>query len=262
MYDLRASGQSSSVVYYSTSVFCSAGIASNVAASALVGAANVLGTMVASSLMDKQGRKSLLITSFSRMDVSMLLLALSFTWKVLAPYSGTIAVFGTVLYVLSFALGAGPVPALLLPVIFASRIRAKAVALSLGMHWVSNFFIGLYFLSTLTLNKLSDGINMCSVRAPGLPTNCSMKCASNNIDVTGRLCMTAMTVRLCGLFLLNACTNSSGLCFRLLTHPVVPMQMNRASHHGAKTTAELFNKMHYSIGKFEMIYLLGCKLCE
>lgn len=41
-------------------------------------------------------------------------------------------------YVLSFSLGAGPVPALLLPEIFASRIRAKAVALSLGMHWVSS----------------------------------------------------------------------------------------------------------------------------
>lgn len=137
------------VVYYSTSVFRSAGIASDVAASALVGAANVFGTMIASSLMDKQGRKSLLITSFSGMAASMLLLSLSFTWKALAPYSGTIAVVGTVLYVLSFALGAGPVPALLLPEIFASRIRAKAVALSLGMHWVSNFFIGLYFLSVV-----------------------------------------------------------------------------------------------------------------
>ena len=85
------------VVYYSTSVFRNAGITSDVAASALVGAANVfgkftfisnkilisirevqnmfsdggyyllIGTMVASSLMDKQGRKSLLITSFSGM---------------------------------------------------------------------------------------------------------------------------------------------------------------------------------------------------
>lgn len=44
-------------------------------------------------------------------------------------------------YVLSFSLGAGPVPALLLPEIFASRIRAKAVALSLGMHWVSLILI-------------------------------------------------------------------------------------------------------------------------
>ncbi|RWR94813.1 plastidic glucose transporter 4-like protein isoform X2 [Cinnamomum micranthum f. kanehirae] len=137
------------VVYYSTSVFRSAGIASDVAASALVGASNVFGTAIASSLMDRQGRKSLLITSFTGMAASMLLLSLSFTWKVLAPYSGTLAVLGTVLYVLSFSLGAGPVPALLLPEIFASRIRAKAVALSLGMHWVSNFVIGLYFLSVV-----------------------------------------------------------------------------------------------------------------
>ncbi|GMH17367.1 hypothetical protein Nepgr_019208 [Nepenthes gracilis] len=41
------------VVYYSTSVFHSAGIASDVAASALVGAANIFGTAIASSLMDK-----------------------------------------------------------------------------------------------------------------------------------------------------------------------------------------------------------------
>ncbi|KAF5737736.1 Plastid hexose transporter isoform 2 [Tripterygium wilfordii] len=137
------------VVYYSTSVFRSAGIASDVAASALVGASNVFGTAVASSLMDRQGRKSLLMTSFSGMAASMLLLSLSLSWKVLAPYSGALTVIGTVLYVLSFSLGAGPVPALLLPEIFASRIRAKAVALSLGMHWISNFIIGLYFLSVV-----------------------------------------------------------------------------------------------------------------
>ncbi|KAG2710730.1 hypothetical protein I3843_04G041200 [Carya illinoinensis] len=144
------------VVYYSTSVFHRAGIASDVAASALVGAANVIGTAIASSLMDRQGRKSLLMTSFSGMAASMLLLSLSFTWKVLAPYSGTLAVLGTVLYVLSFSLGAGPVPALLLPEIFASRIRAKAVALSLGMHWITNFVIGLYFLSVVNKFGISS----------------------------------------------------------------------------------------------------------
>ncbi|KAG5527953.1 hypothetical protein RHGRI_028772 [Rhododendron griersonianum] len=144
------------VVYYSTSVFRSVGIVSDVAASALVGASNVFGTTIASSLMDKQGRKSLLITSFAGMALSMLLLSLSLTWKVLAPYSGTLAVLGTVLYVLSFSLGAGPVPALLLPEIFASRIRAKAVALSLGMHWISNFVIGLYFLSFVTKFGISS----------------------------------------------------------------------------------------------------------
>lgn len=170
------------VVYYSTNVFRSAGIHSDVAASALVGASNVIGTAVASSLMDKQGRKSLLITSFSGMAASMLLLSLSLSWKALSGYSGTLAVLGTVLYVVSFSLGAGPVPALLLPEIFASRIRAKAVSLSLGMHWVSNFIIGLYFLSVC--NKF--GISKVYL---GFATVCLLAViyvANNVVETKGR----------------------------------------------------------------------------
>ncbi|XP_009610797.1 plastidic glucose transporter 4 [Nicotiana tabacum] len=170
------------VVYYSTAVFRSAGISSDVAASALVGAANVFGTMVASSLMDKQGRKSLLLISFTGMAASMMLLSLSFTWKVLTPYSGTLAVLGTVLYVLSFSLGAGPVPALLLPEIFASRIRAKAVALSLGMHWISNFFIGLYFLSVVT----KFGISTVYLGFASVCLLAVMYIASNVVETKGR----------------------------------------------------------------------------
>ncbi|KAH6799284.1 plastidic GLC translocator [Perilla frutescens var. frutescens] len=170
------------VVYYSTSVFRSAGITSDVAASALVGAANVFGTAVASSLMDKQGRKSLLLTSFAGMGASMLLLSLTFSWTALAPYSGTLAVIGTVLYVLSFSLGAGPVPALLLPEIFASRIRAKAVALSLGMHWISNFVIGLYFLSVV--NKL--GISAVYLGFASVCVIALMYIAGNVVETKGR----------------------------------------------------------------------------
>lgn len=36
-----------------------------------------------------------------------------------------------------FALGAGPVPALLLPEIFPDRIRAKGMAVAMCVHWVS-----------------------------------------------------------------------------------------------------------------------------
>ncbi|KAJ7000544.1 hypothetical protein NC653_011118 [Populus alba x Populus x berolinensis] len=170
------------VVYYSTAVFRSAGIASDVAASALVGASNVFGTTIASSLMDRQGRKSLLITSFFGMAASMLLLSLSFTWKALAPYSGTLAVLGTVCYVLSFSLGAGPVPALLLPEIFASRIRAKAVALSLGMHWAANFVIGLYFLSFV--NKF--GISSVYLGFSGICLSAVLYIAANVVETKGR----------------------------------------------------------------------------
>ena len=40
-------------------------------------------------------------------------------------------------YVFSFALGVGPVPSLLLPEIFPNRIRAKAMAVAMCVHWVS-----------------------------------------------------------------------------------------------------------------------------
>ncbi|KAB2612474.1 plastidic glucose transporter 4 [Pyrus ussuriensis x Pyrus communis] len=169
-------------VYYSTSVFRSAGITSDVAASALVGIANVLGTAIASSLMDKQGRKSLLLGSFGGMAASMLLLSLSFTWKALDPYSAPLSVTGTFLYVLSFALGAGPVPALLLPEIFASRIRAKAVSLSLGMHWISNFAIGLYFLSFVT----KFGIGRVYFGFAGVCLLAVLYIAGNIVETKGR----------------------------------------------------------------------------
>ncbi|KAI3983271.1 hypothetical protein MKX01_013338 [Papaver californicum] len=62
------------MLHFTVTVDLGSGIASDVAASALVGATNVFGTAIASSLMDKQGRQSLLIPSLSGMAVFMLLL--------------------------------------------------------------------------------------------------------------------------------------------------------------------------------------------
>jgi MFS family permease len=98
------------------------------------------GAVVASYLMDKQGRKKLLMTSFSGMGASMLVLSLCLSWHALEAFSGILSVLGTITYVVAFSLGAGPVPALLLAEIFASRIRPKAISLSLGVHWVFSWF--------------------------------------------------------------------------------------------------------------------------
>ncbi|KAJ0639430.1 putative major facilitator, sugar transporter, major facilitator superfamily [Helianthus annuus] len=46
-------------------------------------------------------------------------------------------------------MGVGPVPGLLLSEIFPSRIRAKAMAICMAVHWVINFFVGLLFLRLL-----------------------------------------------------------------------------------------------------------------
>jgi hypothetical protein len=48
-----------------------------------------------------------------------------------------------------FALGAGPVPGLLLPEIFPDCIRAKGMAVAMCVHWMANFVVGLMFLQLL-----------------------------------------------------------------------------------------------------------------
>ncbi|KAK4852927.1 hypothetical protein QYF36_001224 [Acer negundo] len=150
------------VFYFSSTVFKSAGVPSGLA-NTFVGIANLSGSFVAMVLMDKLGRKMLLQWSFFGMAVSMgLQVAASSSY--ISQHSGALylSVGGVLLFVLTFALGAGPVPGLLLPEIFSSRIRAKAMAVCLSVHWVVNFFVGLLFLRLL--EQLGPGLlySMCA----------------------------------------------------------------------------------------------------
>ncbi|WOL02185.1 putative plastidic glucose transporter 2 isoform X1 [Canna indica] len=135
------------VFYFSSAVFKSAGVPSDIA-NTCVGLANLFGSIVAMLLMDKLGRKILLQGSFLGMAAAMGLQAIASSFHQ-GSWHVYISVCGMLLFVLAFALGAGPVPGLLLPEIFPSRIRAKAMALCMSVHWVVNFFVGLLFLRLL-----------------------------------------------------------------------------------------------------------------
>ncbi|KAG8376041.1 hypothetical protein BUALT_Bualt09G0022400 [Buddleja alternifolia] len=115
------------VFYFSSTVFRRAGVSSNLA-NVFVGIANIIGSTIALALMDKLGRKVLLLWSFLGMAVAMVLQVLSTAFSASNPTVFYLSIGGMLLFVLMFAVGAGPVPALLLPEIFPSRIRAKAMA--------------------------------------------------------------------------------------------------------------------------------------
>nr|AAF68114.1 F20B17.24 [Arabidopsis thaliana] len=141
------------VFYFSSTVFKKAGVPS-ASANICVGVCNLLGSTVAVVLMDKLGRKVLLIGSFAGMviveaKISLGLQAIAYT-SLPSPF-GTLflSVGGMLLFVLSFATGAGPVPSLLLSEICPGRLRATALAVCLAVHWVINFFVGLLFLRML-----------------------------------------------------------------------------------------------------------------
>lgn len=136
------------VFYFSSAVFKSAGVPSDVA-NICVGFANLSGSVIAMLLMDKLGRKALLLWSFLGMAVSMGLQVFAASLPKASFGVLYISVGGMLMFVFTFALGAGPVPGLLLPEIFPSRIRAKAMAICMCVHWVVNFFVGLFFLRLL-----------------------------------------------------------------------------------------------------------------
>lgn len=62
-------------------------------------------------------------------------------------------------FVLTFSLGAGPVPGLLLSEILPSRIRAKAMAVCMSIHWVIELSILMfitYFFFHITMHVISN----------------------------------------------------------------------------------------------------------
>ncbi|GJW87636.1 gypsy type transposase [Tanacetum coccineum] len=125
------------VFYFSSTVFKSAGVPPDIA-NMSVGVVNLSGSIVGMLLMDKL--KALLLGSF----MGMLIQATSMGMQAVAGsslVSGSRVVYlsvgGVLLFVLSFAMGVGPVPGLLLSEIFPGRIRAKAMAICMAVHWVN-----------------------------------------------------------------------------------------------------------------------------
>ncbi|GAB2222309.1 hypothetical protein Drorol1_Dr00013521 [Drosera rotundifolia] len=136
------------IFYFSSVVFRKAGVPSNVA-NISIGIVNLAGSFIATMLMDKLGRKALLLCSFAGMAVAMGLQVIATTSYVSTTGALYLSVGGMLMFVLTFAFGAGPVPGLLMSEIFPNRIRAKAMAFCMAIHWVVNFFVGLLFLRLL-----------------------------------------------------------------------------------------------------------------
>ncbi|KAI7736428.1 hypothetical protein M8C21_016101 [Ambrosia artemisiifolia] len=127
------------VFYFSSTVFKSAGVPSDIA-NMSVGVVNLSGSLVAMVLMDKLGRRGLLIGSFLGMAMSMGMQAVAGSTLISGSSVVYLSVGGVLLFVLAFAMGVGPVPGLLLSEIFPSRIRAKAMAICMAVHWVDMLF--------------------------------------------------------------------------------------------------------------------------
>ncbi|KAL2242486.1 probable plastidic glucose transporter 1 isoform X1 [Sesamum indicum] len=134
------------VLYFSSLTFRDVGITSSAIASLYVGLTNFAGALCASYLMDKQGRQVLLIASYLGMAVSMFVITGAISFPIDAEISSNLSILGTIMYIFTFAIGAGPVTGLIIPELSSSRTRGKILGFSFSVHWVFNFLVGLFFL--------------------------------------------------------------------------------------------------------------------
>jgi MFS transporter, SP family, galactose:H+ symporter len=138
------------VIYYAPTIFRAAGFHSNesaIIATAGVGLVNVLMTVVSIPLIDRLGRRPLLLISLTGMGVSLAALGIGFA--VGGDALKWIGVLSLAVYIASFAIGLGPVFWLLISEIFPLNVRGQGASLATMANWLSNFIVSLTFLSLL-----------------------------------------------------------------------------------------------------------------
>ncbi|XP_078336749.1 solute carrier family 2, facilitated glucose transporter member 1-like [Crassostrea virginica] len=112
---------------------------------------NVITTLVAVPLMEKAGRRPLLLYPMVCMVVSFIALTIFHNLQreeSLAESKGVFAIIAIIAmhtYVIGFALGLGPIPFIVVGEIFLQEPRAAAMSLSLTFNWVCNFILNLIF---------------------------------------------------------------------------------------------------------------------
>lgn len=140
------------VIYYAPQIFQSAGFTSDsvaLGATIGVGVINVLATFIAIGLVDRAGRKPLLIAGVLGMIAALAVLAVAFREG--SPGVATVGGLGFVTvaclaaYIVSFAFSLGPIVWLMISEIFPYRVRAAAIAVSTAANWAANFVVSLTF---------------------------------------------------------------------------------------------------------------------
>lgn len=136
------------VIYYAPTILQSAGMSSAsgaILATAGIGVVNVVMTLVSMWLIDRMGRRPLLLIGTAGIIITLGILGFAF----LRPGGGLarVAVVTLMAYVASFAISLGPIFWLLIAEIYPLKIRGLAEGTAAASNWAANLLVSLTFLS-------------------------------------------------------------------------------------------------------------------
>ncbi len=132
------------ILYYAPEILKATGAGTNAALiqTILVGFINFVFTILSIWLIDKAGRKALLLAGSAVMTVSLALIGYVFNT---GNISGPLVLVLILIYVAAFAVSLGPVVWVLLAEIFPNRVRGRATAIASMALWAADYAVSQSF---------------------------------------------------------------------------------------------------------------------
>jgi sugar porter (SP) family MFS transporter len=139
------------VLYYGSLIFRdqvgSQSTGSALGLNVIIGGINFLSTIVAIWIIDRAGRKPLLLASSGGMAVSLIILGALFRAH---PVPAMLVLAAILAYVMSFGIGMGPGVWVLMSELFPTRIRGRAMAVATVALWLASLALTVTFLSLVS----------------------------------------------------------------------------------------------------------------
>ncbi|RAI00661.1 MFS transporter [Acuticoccus sediminis] len=133
------------VIYYAPKIMSEAGLPgvhAQLFATVGIGTLNVAMTIVAMMVVDRMGRRPLLIGGFVGAAASLAFIAYTFATP---ENDSIIALAGLVAYIAFFAVSLGPLPWLYMSELFPIRLKTRGMALAACANWAMNFLVVFLF---------------------------------------------------------------------------------------------------------------------
>ncbi|XP_057719607.1 sugar transporter ERD6-like 5 isoform X5 [Arachis stenosperma] len=162
---LQQFGGVNGIVFYAGSIFISAGFSASIGTIAMV-AVQIPMTILGVLLMDKSGRRPLLLVSASGTCFGCLLVALSFLlldlhkWKDLSPI---LALAGVLVYTGSFSLGMGGIPWVIMSEIFPINVKGSAGSLVTLVSWLCSWIVSYAFNFLMSWTSTGTFFIFCGI---------------------------------------------------------------------------------------------------
>jgi SP family galactose:H+ symporter-like MFS transporter len=140
------------VIYYAPTIFQYAGFSSAgsaILATSVVGVVNVLSTILAIAVVDRWGRRPLLLYGCVGMIVTLAGIGAIFATD--PRHAAFIMLLCMIVYIISFAIGMGPVFWIMTSELFPNRLRGTGASISTLANWAANLLISITFLSLLNV---------------------------------------------------------------------------------------------------------------